>query len=78
MECILPKPEKRVRVQIDLAPQSFERLKRLKTITEATSYTDVLRDALRLYEFIIDTDEKGDRLLVVDAAGLQSELKIFA
>lgn len=70
--------EKKVRVQIDLAPQSFDRLKRLKNVTEASSYTDVLKDALRLYEFIIETDQKGSTLKVVDESGRESDLKVFA
>ena len=70
--------EKKVRVQIDLAPQSYDRLKRLKEVTEASSYTDVLRDALRLYEYLIDVDQKGSRVLIADKKGNQSEIKIFA
>ena len=70
--------EKKVRVQIDLAPQSYDRLKRLKEVTEASSYTDVLRDALRLYEYLIDVDQKGSRVLIADKKGNQSEVKIFA
>jgi hypothetical protein len=74
----LASPEKKVRVQIDLAPQSFDRLKRLKDITEASSYTDVLKDALRLYEFIIENDQKGATLKIVDESGRESDLKVFA
>jgi len=74
----LASPEKKMRVQIDLAPQSYDRLKRLKEITEASSYTDVLKDALRLYEFILETDQKGAKLKIVDDEGRESDLKIFA
>jgi hypothetical protein len=74
----LASPEKKVRVQIDLAPQSFDRLKRLKEITEASSYTDVLKDALSLYEFVIETDQTGAKLKIVDEVGRESDLKIFA
>ena len=38
------------RVQFDLAPRSMERLNALKAKTEAASYAEVVKNALRLYE----------------------------
>jgi hypothetical protein len=48
-------------VQIDLGTRSFERLKRLKEVTEAGSYSEVFSDALRLYEAVAnDVLEDGE------------------
>jgi hypothetical protein len=69
--------EKVKRVQMDLSPNSFERLKRIKGLTEAGSYTEVMKDALRLYEFIVQKDTEGASFYV-KKDGEMSEIKIFA
>jgi Arc/MetJ-type ribon-helix-helix transcriptional regulator len=55
---------KTTRVQIDMPTQSLERLQLLKTKTEATSYSEVLRTALRLFEFAVDQTAAGGRLFI--------------
>lgn len=72
----MTKPE-RTRVQIDLAPQSHDRLKRLKDVTEASSYTDVLKDALRIYEFLIEADERGERIILLDKNDNRTDVRLF-
>ncbi len=57
------KPEMK-RVQMDMPPKSLMRLKRLQDITEASSYTEVVRNALRLYEVLVDEYEAGNELLI--------------
>lgn len=52
------------RVQVDMPPRSLERLKHLQDITEATSYSEVLRNALRLYEAMILETEAGSKILI--------------
>jgi Arc/MetJ-type ribon-helix-helix transcriptional regulator len=47
------------RVQLELPPQAMERLQRLKEKTEAASYAEVIRNALRLLEALVDEHEKG-------------------
>ena len=41
------------RVQLQLRPIAFARLQRLKDITEAASYSEVLRNALIHYEAML-------------------------
>jgi hypothetical protein len=65
------------RVQMDLAPKSLDRLKRLQDITEAASYAEVVRNALRLYEALIAERELGAELQIV-RDGKVSPLHIFA
>jgi hypothetical protein len=46
----------RRRVQMALSSNSFDRLNRLKDMSEASTYTEVMKDALRLYEFFLEQD----------------------
>lgn len=52
------------RVQMDLPPKALTRLKRLQEVTEAASYAEVIRNALRLYETIINEHEAGGEFLI--------------
>ena len=52
------------RVQIDMPEASYRRLERLKDITEASSYAEVVRNSLRLYEAIISEHELGSEFLI--------------
>jgi len=52
------------RVQMDMPAKSFERLERLRDTTEAASYAEVMRNALRLYEAMIHEVEAGHEILV--------------
>jgi hypothetical protein len=65
------------RVQFDLPPSSMERLNTLKPKTEATSYAEVVKNALRLYEALIEETEAGKPFLVRDAAGVVSPYRLF-
>jgi hypothetical protein len=47
------------RVQLDLPEKAVERLQILKTKTEAISYAEVIRNALRLYEAVVEEAEAG-------------------
>ena len=46
------------RLNLALGDRSLERLDRLKDKTEATSSTEVIKNALRLYEVLVDEVEK--------------------
>ena len=65
------------RVQFDLAPRSIERLNALKTKTEAASYAEVVKNALRLYEALIEETESGRQFLVRDKDGTISPYRLF-
>ena len=51
--------QRNVRVQILIPPRSAERLDRLVEQTESASVAEVVRNALRLYEAVIDADLQG-------------------
>jgi len=63
---------------MELSQNSFERLNRLKETVEATSYTEVMKDALRLYEYVIQKDNEGAQFQVKSKDGNISEIKIFS
>ncbi len=68
---------KKNRVQLDFAPRSMERLNALKEKTEASSYAEVVKNALRLYEALIEETEGGKQFLTRDADGVVSPFRMF-
>jgi hypothetical protein len=52
------------RVQMDLPEPSLVRLQALKEKTEASSYAEVMKNALRLYEDIIAQTENGNEFML--------------
>jgi hypothetical protein len=71
------KAPKKNRVQLDFAPRSMERLNMLKAKTEASSYAEVVKNALRLYEALIEETESGKQFLVRDKDGVVSPFRLF-
>lgn len=47
------------RLSMNVPQRSLERLERLRTVTEAASYTEVVKQALRLYEAVVEGKESG-------------------
>ena len=65
------------RVQLELPPQAMERLQRLKERTEAASYAEVIRNALRVFEALVDEHAKGSEFSLKSASGETAAYKIF-
>ena len=65
------------RVQLELPPQAMERLQRLKDKTEAASYAEVIRNALRLLEALVDEHDKGAEFALKRPDGETVAYKIF-
>lgn len=65
------------RVQIDLPERSMSRLQELRAKTEATSYAEVVKNALRLYEAVVEETEQGSRFYVRKPDGEAREYVIF-
>ena len=68
---------KKNRVQLDFAPRSMERLNVLKAKTEADCYAEVVKNALRLYEALIEETEDGKQFLVRDKNGVVAPFRPF-
>lgn len=65
------------RVQLDLTPRSMNLLSELKEKTEASSYAEVIRNALKLYDGMITEAERGNEFMVRDKSGTISPFKVF-
>jgi hypothetical protein len=65
------------RVQFDLPPRSMDRLNVLKLKTEAASYAEVVKNALRLYEALIEETERGKQFFVRDDTGAMVPYRLF-
>jgi hypothetical protein len=68
---------KSVRLNLVLPERSASRLENLKRLTEATSYTEVIRNAIRLYEAAVMEYERGNKLQIVDKNGKPLGVNIF-
>lgn len=68
---------KKNRVQLDFPPRAMERLNTLKAKTEASSYAEVVKNALRLYQALIEEDENGKQFLTRDKNGVVTPLRLF-
>lgn len=51
------------RVSLVLPARTIERLERLQSLTDASSQTEVIRNALLVYEVIADAAQDGARLM---------------
>jgi hypothetical protein len=65
------------RIQFDLPEKSMQRLLALKSKTESSSYAEVVKNALRLYEAVIEQSEAGNTFLLKDQEGNLREYAIF-
>lgn len=52
------------RIQMDMAPLAVARLQRMQRRTEATSYGETVRNALLLYEQLLDATKDGGVLVI--------------
>lgn len=65
------------RVQLEMPPQAMERLTKLKEKTEAASYAEVIRNALRVFEALMDEHDKGAEFQLKRADGQVVSYRIF-
>jgi len=65
------------RVQLEMPPQALARLQKLKDRTEAASYAEVIRNALRVFEALVEEHEKGSEFSLKRADGEIVQYKIF-
>ena len=68
---------RKYRVQLDFAPRAMERLNALKLKTEASSYAEVVKNALQLYEALIEETESGKQFLTRDKDGVVAPFRLW-
>ncbi len=64
------------RLQLILPEASVDRLEKLKAATEAASYAEVIRRALRLYEALISEQQDASSLVVQRKDGKEIQLSL--
>jgi Ribbon-helix-helix protein, copG family len=69
--------KKTTRVQLELPESSFERLKNLRDKTEASSYAEVMKNALRLYEALVAEAERGNEICVKQSDGKETSYRML-
>ena len=65
------------RVQLEMPPQAMVRLQKMKDRIEAASYAEVIRNALRLFEALVEEHEKGAEFSLRRPNGEVVQYKIF-
>lgn len=61
--------EKRVRINIEVHNRVKERIDRIIYKTEIETITDVIKDALYLYEQFLDAENEGKEIVIRDKDG---------
>ena len=64
-------------MQLELPPKAYERLVNLKVETEAGTYSEVLKNALRLYEFAVQKSNEDCEFMLKQKDGSVVPLPIF-
>ena len=57
---------KRHRLQLDFSTEAYERLVRIRRRSEAATNAEVVRNALRLYDWFLEQKSKGASFQVVE------------
>jgi hypothetical protein len=68
--------ERSARLQLVLPEQSIQRLESLKAETDAATFAEVLRRALRLYSGLITESKRGGRLAIVYDDGSTADVPL--
>ena len=70
-------PISKNRVQFDLPPRAMALLTEPKSKTDAATYAEVFKNAMKLYDGIISQIERGSEFLIRDKDGKVSEFRMF-
>jgi len=69
--------KQRHRIQFDFSANMMERLDRLKQSVDASSYAEVVRDAIRVYEWFLEQRKDGNRFLLLKKDGRLKEVELI-
>jgi hypothetical protein len=65
------------RIQFEFSPDALERLNKMRELTEASSYAELVRNALRVYEWFVQQDRAGFDIGLVKDDTLVKTVKLF-
>lgn len=67
----------RHRLQLDFSQEAYERLAQIKEKSEARTNAEVVRNALRLYEWFLDLKRKNAKIHVVEGDAVKEVEFLF-
>ena len=65
------------RIQFEFSADAVERLERMKKETEKSSYAEIVRDSLRVYEWFLQQEKAGSDIGLVKDENLVKTVKLF-
>ena len=68
---------KSIRRSITFSPKAANRLTRLREDTDASNDTEVVRNALRLYEWVIEQTKEGNEVYLRNGKGMEQRVPVF-
>jgi IS1 family transposase len=63
------------RIQFEFSPDAIERLERMKKFADKSSYAELVRDSLRVYEWFLQQDKAGYEIGLVKDDALVKTVK---
>lgn len=69
------RPREAHRIQFEFSPDAYERLNTLREVADASSYAQLVRDALRVYEWVLEQERQGYSIGLVKGDKLVKEIK---
>lgn len=67
----------KVRITLDLSPEFYEQLENLEQRAGAESKSQVIRDALRLYSYIVDKYLEGTQFILRKETGQEENIVLL-
>ena len=67
----------RHRLQLDFSPEAYERLLRIRELSDAATNAEVVRNALRLYDWFLEQKRDEARLQVVQGDSVKEVEVLF-
>ena len=65
------------RIQFEFSADALERMERLKEKTHSRSYAELIRDALRAYEWMVDEKEAGNDVGAIRGKEIVNVVKLL-
>lgn len=65
------------RIRFEFPPDAFDRLNRMKEKTDSASYAELVRNALRVYEWLIEQEKAGYEIGLVKEDSLVKTVKFM-
>ena len=65
------------RIQFEFSADAYERLNTLKEMTASASYAELIRNALRVYEWVMEQEKEGNQIGIIKDNKMVKEVKFI-